>query len=49
MSQISHCYNETHNLCAQDVEDLRRGYAQVWEGVNNLLKNLKLCDCGSGG
>ena len=29
VNQIARRCNETHNLYAQDVEDLRRGYAQV--------------------
>ena len=40
VTQIARRCNETHNLYAQDVEDLRRGYAQVWQGVENLLKKF---------
>lgn len=41
VNQIVRRCNETHNLYAQDVEDLRRGYAQVWEGINVLLKKFE--------
>ena len=41
VNQIARRCNETHNLYAQDVEDLRRGYAQVWKGVNELLKKFE--------
>ncbi len=41
VNQIARRCNETHNLYAQDVEDLRRGYAQVWEGINGLLKKFE--------
>ena len=41
VNQIARRCNETHNLYAQDVEDLRRGYAQVWEGINALLKKFE--------
>ena len=41
VNQIARRCNEAHNLYAQDVEDLRRGYAQVWEGINGLLKKFE--------
>ena len=41
VNQIARRCNETRNLYAQDVEDLRRGYAQVWEGINVLLKKFE--------
>ena len=41
VNQIARRCNETHNLYAQDVEDLRLGYAQVWKGVNELLKKFE--------
>ena len=28
-------------LYAQDVEDLRQGYAEIWQGVNDLLKKFE--------
>ena len=40
-AKIARRCNETRNLYAQDVEDLRRGYAQVWEGINVLLKKFE--------
>lgn len=41
VNQIARRCNETRNLYAQDVEDLRRGYTQVWEGINSLLKKFE--------
>ena len=41
VNQIASRCNETRNLYAQDVEDLRHGYAQVWEGINALLKKFE--------
>ena len=41
VNQIARRCNETRNLYAQDVEDLRHGYAQVWEGINALLKKFE--------
>ena len=41
VNQIARRCNETRNLYAQDVEDLRRGYAQVWAGINALLKKFE--------
>lgn len=41
VNQIARRCSETHNLYAQDVEDLRRGYAQVWEEINALLKKFE--------
>lgn len=41
VNQIARRCNETRNLYAQDVEDLRRGYNQVWEGINSLLKKFE--------
>jgi len=41
VNQIARRCNETRNLYAQDVEDLRRGYAQVWTGINKLLKKFE--------
>ena len=26
---------------AQDVEDLRQGYTEVWQGINDLLKKFE--------
>ena len=41
VNQISRFCNSTHSLYAQDVEDLRKGYAAVWHGINNLLKKFE--------
>ena len=41
VNQIARRCNSTHNLYAQDVEDLRRGYSQVWQGVSDLLKKFE--------
>lgn len=41
INQIARRCNETRNLYAEDVEDLRRGYAQVWQTVNELTKKLE--------
>lgn len=41
VNQIARRYNETRNLYAEDVEDLRRGYAQLWQGLNVLLKKFE--------
>ena len=41
VNQITRRCNETRNLYAQDVEDLRQGYAQVWQGIHELLKKFE--------
>lgn len=41
VNQIARRCNETRNLYAQDVEDLRQGYNQVWQGINGLLKKFE--------
>ena len=41
VNQIAHRCNSTHNLYAQDVEDLRQGYTEVWQGINDLLKKFE--------
>lgn len=41
VNQIARRCNETRNLYAQDVEDLRKGYGAVWHGVNDLLKKFE--------
>jgi len=41
VNQIARRCNSTHNLYAQDVEDLRKGYAEVWQGIRNLLKKFE--------
>ena len=40
VNQIARRCNETRNLYADDVEDLQRGYTQVWQAVNELTKKF---------
>ncbi len=41
VNQIARRCNETRNLYAEDVEDLRKGYTRVWNEVHALLKNFE--------
>ena len=41
VNQIARRCNSTRNLYAQDVEDLRQGYTEVWQGINDLLKKFE--------
>jgi len=41
VNQIARRCNSTHNLYAQDVDDLRQGYTEVWQGINDLLKKFE--------
>lgn len=41
VNQIARRCNETRNLYAQDVEDLRKGYASVWTEIEKLLKKFE--------
>ena len=41
VNQIARRCNSTHNLYAQDVDDLRRGYNEVWGQISELLKKLE--------
>ena len=41
VNQIARRCNETRNLYAEDVEDLRRGYAKTWDAVHDLLKKFE--------
>ena len=41
VNQIARRCNSTRNLYAQDVEDLRKGYTEVWQGINDLLKKFE--------
>ena len=41
VNQIARRCNSTRNLYAQDVEDLRKGYTEVWAGINSLLKKFE--------
>ena len=41
VNQIARRCNEMRNLYAQDVEDLRKGYASVWTEIEKLLKKFE--------
>ena len=41
VNQIARRCNETRNLYAQDVEDLRKGYASVWTEIEKLMKKFE--------
>ena len=41
VNQIARRCNSTHNLYAQDVEDLRQGYMEIWQGGDDLLKKFE--------
>ena len=40
LNQIARRTNETGNLYADDVEDLREHYGQMWEQANGILRKL---------
>jgi hypothetical protein len=40
INQIARRVNETHNIYAADVEELRRQYYSLWESVNQILTSL---------
>lgn len=41
VNQITRRCNETRNLYAQDVEDLRQGYDRVWQEVYPLIRKFE--------
>lgn len=41
VNQIARFCNSSRNLYAQDVEDLRKGYTEVWQSINGLLKKFE--------
>ena len=41
VNRIARRCNETRNLYAQDVEDLRQGYAKVWNEIGALMKKFE--------
>lgn len=41
VNQITRRCNETRNLYAQDVEDLRQGYDRVWHEVYDLIRKFE--------
>ena len=40
VNQIARRCNETRNLYAEDVEDLRQGYQRVWQEFEKLLQRF---------
>ncbi len=40
VNQIAHRCNSTHNIDAQDVDDLRQGYEKVWKEILELMKKF---------
>ena len=40
VNQIARRANETRCIYAEDMQDLQRGYFQVWNGVRNVLQEL---------
>lgn len=41
VNQIARLCNSTHSIYAQDVEDLRKGYMEIWQGIHTLLKKFE--------
>lgn len=41
VNQIARRCNETRNLYAEDVEDLRQGYERVWHEVYALMRKFE--------
>ncbi len=41
VNQITRRCNETRNLYAQDVEDLRQGYDRIWHEVYVLIRKFE--------
>lgn len=42
VNQIAHRANETRNLYAEDVEDVRQGYLAVWKQIRKLMDKLEI-------
>ena len=42
VNQIAHRANETRNLYAEDVEDIRQGYLAVWKQIGKLMEILEI-------
>ncbi len=40
VNQIAHRCNSTHNIYAQDVDDLRQGYDKAWKEILELMKKF---------
>lgn len=42
VNQIARRANETRNLYAEDVEDIRQGYLDVWKQIEKLMEKLEI-------
>lgn len=42
VNQIARRANETRNLYAEDVEDIRQGYLAVWKRIGKLMEKLEI-------
>lgn len=42
VNQIARRANETRNLYAEDVEDIRQGYLAVWKEIRKLMEKLEI-------
>lgn len=42
VNQIARRANETRNLYAEDVEDIRQGYLTVWKQIGKLMDKLEI-------
>ena len=42
VNQIARRTNETRNLYAEDMEDIRQGYLAVWKQIGKLMDNLEI-------
>lgn len=42
VNQIARRANETRNIYAEDVEDIRQGYLAVWEQMDKLMDKLEI-------
>ena len=42
VNQIARRANETRNLYAEDVEDIRQGYLAVWKQIGKLMDKLEI-------
>jgi uncharacterized protein (DUF2235 family) len=40
MNQITRRANETRNICAADIEELRQRYDSLWDTANKILAGL---------
>ena len=42
VNQIARRTNETRNLYAEDMEDIRQGYLAVWKQIGKLMDKLEI-------